>query len=487
MSRRVTGEGSIYRRKDGRYEVAIYSPTTSGKRKRIREYATSRAEADEKLTALKSRIQHGIPAPDKNWRLGEYLDYWLEEVVRSNRRPATYAQCEMITRLYLKPHLGKLLLRELSASMVQRFMNQLLANGVSVPTAHIVRKVLSSALTCALREEQVTRNVARLVILPAQRPLEVRPWSIDEARKFLYAARGHTWELAFMLLLLYGLRRGEVLGLRWGDVDFGHEQLRIRQQIHRSGDHLQAGPLKTHAAKRDLPMLNVVRCLLRDAAMRRPGAVSEDALVFSSEAGSPLEASVLVRSFQRLCERQSLRKIRIHDLRHTTATLLKALQVPVRDAQLILGHARISTTQELYQHDSAEERRASLELVETALLGEDKSLPRVHEEGFEEHGGGGRSRQVSRQTAVSAVNTTTSVSGAGNGTLTHGLILGKSIGAPLADRLASVNRYMHVRLSAWNVGVVAVNVAVKPSELPTLATVRRSAPVSAAQLHVARA
>src|SRR5579883_654759 len=185
MGRRVTGEGTIYRRKDGRYEVAIYSPTTSGKRKRIRVYAGTRAEADQKLTELKRRVVQGIPTPDKTWKLGEYLDYWLDEVVRVNRRPTTYARYEVAVRLHLKPALGGVPLTELSVPVLQRFLNERHATGCSVRNVQIMREVLSSALTRAVREEQLSRNVARLVELPTWERPEIVPWTGDEARYFL--------------------------------------------------------------------------------------------------------------------------------------------------------------------------------------------------------------------------------------------------------------------------------------------------------------
>src|SRR5260221_3852959 len=113
----AVGEGTIYRRKDGRYEVALRSLTTAGTHKRIRQYASTRAEADEKLTELKRQVQQGIPAPDRTWKLGAYLDYWMEEVVRPARTSGTYEKDELVVRRYLKPWLGTRTLAQLSVAL----------------------------------------------------------------------------------------------------------------------------------------------------------------------------------------------------------------------------------------------------------------------------------------------------------------------------------------------------------------------------------
>lgn len=165
MGRRANGEGSVCRRKDGRYEGAAYFLTTSGQRKRVRVYGKTRREAHDKLVAAKTQAQAGIAIPDKSWKLGEYLDYWLGSIIRPNRRPATYEQYEWIVRLHLKPVLGGQFLNRLSVQLIQRFVNNLLSEGHSVRKVQLIRGTLSAALTRAVREELLVRNVARLVDL----------------------------------------------------------------------------------------------------------------------------------------------------------------------------------------------------------------------------------------------------------------------------------------------------------------------------------
>jgi len=167
-------------------------------------------------------------------------------------------------------------------------------------------------------------------------------------------------------LLLYGLRRGEVLGLSWRDVDFGQGTIRVRQQLIRAGNRLQLGPVKTAAGKRGLPLLGIARqALLYQEGMRVLGspvtAWSRHDLVFGTRGGLPVEPRNLARSFHRITADAGLRRIRLHDLRHTTATLLKDLGVPARDTMEILGHSRIAVALEIYTAADDTIRRDAIE------------------------------------------------------------------------------------------------------------------------------
>src|SRR5215467_10574349 len=218
--RRINGEGSVYKRGDGYWVGAFDVSTTFGARKRVVVYGKTLAEAREKLAKVQHDVRSGIPIPDKAWKLGPYLGYWLENFVKRNRRPATYNLYEMIVRIYLVPGLGGRKLGSLTVPMVQEFLNRRLQKGDSIRKVQVMRTVLSAALTRAVREELIVRNVARLAELPQWQRGRIRPWAADEARAFLAAARPDPLYTAFVLLILYGLRRGEVLGLRWDDIDF---------------------------------------------------------------------------------------------------------------------------------------------------------------------------------------------------------------------------------------------------------------------------
>jgi integrase len=287
--------------------------------------------------------------------VGEYLDYWLENVARQTVRPTTFAKYEQTVRLYFKPGLGGKSLERLCVATVQTFLNGQLKTGHSVPKVRVMRTVLSAALTRAMREELIAMNAARLTTLPAEDPRRVKPWSADEARRFFVVARNDPLYLAFVLLLVHGLRRGEVCGLAWEDVDLDEDVIYIRRQVVRVGGELVRQDVKTKAGRRGLPILPIVREGLIDQAGRQSSARKragrdwyETGLVLTTRTGRGIEPRNLARSFERIVTTNGLRLIRLHDLRHSVAQLLKRLKVPPRDAMQILGHSRIAVTMEVY-------------------------------------------------------------------------------------------------------------------------------------------
>jgi integrase len=365
--RRSNGEGTIYRRKDGRYEGAVYVATTSGANKRVRLYGATRAEVHTKLTEAKAKNDQGILASDRSWLLGDYLDYWLESIIKPSRRPTTYESYEGNVRLYLKPGLGALKLTQITVPVLQRFLNQQLSDGRSVRKVEMLKETLSPALSQAMYEELLTRNVARLVKLPSHEREDIEPWTPSEVTRFFDAAKDHRWYPAFLLVALYGLRRGEVLGLRWSDIDVKASVIRVRQQVVRANGVIHIGPLKTRAGRRDLPSLSVVSEELAKHRARHVGT-SDDDLVFTTATGHSIEPNKLTQTFYAICAQYQLRRIKLHHLRHTAATILKDLGVPARDAQLILGHSNIAITQQIYQHDTMDSRRSAMERMETAVF-----------------------------------------------------------------------------------------------------------------------
>jgi len=491
--KRAVGEGTIYRRQDGRYEVALRSLTTAGTYKRIRKYAQTRADADELLTELKRQVRQGVPVPDRTWRLDAYLEYWLRDVVLPNRRPATYERDEQAVRLYLAPGLGRVPLARLTVPKLQLFLNQQSAAGRSASTVRQIAKVLSAALTRAMKEELLTRNVAQLVDLPSYTSREIIPWTMEEARDFLDAARDDPLLPAFALALLYGLRRGELLGLRWQDVDFGAGIMRIRQQLQRRQGRLSVGPVKTKASARDLALKPVARTVLltRQTVQERSRTAAgpvwaettpNEALVFTTSTGTPIEPRNFDRSFHRICKQHGIRRIRVHDLRHTVATFMSVLQVSPKDAQFTLGHSQVSTTMGIYQHASVASSARAIESVEgffADVVASDAtsaaSLP---------------SRQVAKSSRQSEPSSTKNLlerlaatSGAEVGIRTRDPRLTIQPWNSFDMRLTEVNRVLRERRRRYFIGLVAVTGGRQILVLPSHPKARRPPAKSAASLH----
>lgn len=366
MSRRANGEGSVYLRADGRWEGAVWAPTVSGRKRRLRVYGKTRAEAHAKLVNALKLAQDGVPAPDHPWKVGAYLAYWLT-VAKPLIAPTTHALYRGLVKNYLQPGLGTKSLTSLSVVTVQQFFNDQLAKDVSVRTVQKQRVVLSAALSQAMREELVVRNVARSVRLPGSKRQPITPWTADQLTQFLAAARSDPLYVAFLMVGMYGLRSGEVRGLRWSDIEWDTNRILVRQQVQRYDGAIRASPLKTRASRRDLPLLASVREALIDK-MAYDLPPTNDSLIFITRNDNPIETGNILRSFRRISVSIGLPAIRLHHLRHTAATLLKNDGVPDRDIQLILGHESILTTQMLYQHADLTGQRQGLEKIEKRTL-----------------------------------------------------------------------------------------------------------------------
>ncbi|MFI8767850.1 tyrosine-type recombinase/integrase [Streptomyces sp. NPDC053792] len=353
--RNPNGAGTITQRKDGRFQAAVYVLQPDGTRARKFAYGKTWAECDTKRRALLEAVDNGIPVPTRSAKLSEWLPYWLDNVVQPRRKLSTYDKYEAHVRLYLVPMIGSKRLESLSVADVRRFLVQL-EKKTTAATAKESHRVLRTALTAACREELITRNVATLVEPPRPKVRELSPWSLDETLDFLAAARRDPLYAAFVLAIAMGLRRGELIGLRWADVDLDHRVLYVRQQIQRRRGVLYDDDPKGRR-RRAVPLPAMCIAPLRwhrmrqnDQRARAGEAWKGSDYVFTTRTGSPVEPRNVYRSFTRVAASAGLRVIRLHDARHGCATLLTAAGVAPRVVMEILGHSQISITMDVYTH-----------------------------------------------------------------------------------------------------------------------------------------
>ena len=376
MKRKCNGEGTIFKRKDGRWSAQTYVTLTDGTRKRISITYAQREKVKNKLDEVMAQEKKKIPFSDESWTIAAYLDHWLEHVVKVRTRPNTFARYESIVRLHIIPTIGSKRLNGLNVRDVQCAIEKMHAKGCGGRTLQIYRQVLSSALNRAIRDELIFRNVAQLVDLPKYEKKEVVVWTAKQAAQFLRTAENDRWYVGYLMMLTYGLRRGEMAGLRWCDMDFDNDCLHIRQQINRIDGKLCAGAVKTRAGRRTLPLVTAIKSVLLEHAKTTgseparfdPNAVPGIAnTVLVTHDHTAIEPKALRVNFYRLIEQAGLPKITLHATRHIAATMLKNLNVPLKDVQLILGHANVSTTMEIYQHGDIEIHRQAIRAVEQAL------------------------------------------------------------------------------------------------------------------------
>ncbi|WP_442803438.1 tyrosine-type recombinase/integrase [Streptomyces pseudogriseolus] len=370
--RNPNGAGSIWQRKDGRYEARVYVPQPDGTRKRKTVYGATWEECDTKRQELVRRDRQGIPTPTRSAKLSEWLPYWLAHYVQPRRKLSTYDKYETHVRLYLVPLLGTKRLESLSVADVRRFITRMQTTHTAA-TAKEAHRVLRTALTAAVREELVTRNVASLVEPPRVKQREIRPWSLEETLTFLEAARKDPLYAAFVLAIAMGLRRGELVGLRWSDVDLDNRVLYIRHQTQRRRGELYDDDPKSRRS-RVVPMPALCLAPLRwhrlrqREAFRRTGVDwSASGYVFATRNGRPVEPRNVYRSFTRVAGDAGLRVVRLHDARHGTATLLTAAGVAPRVIMEILGHSQISITMDVYTHVVQDTQREAISHMDRLL------------------------------------------------------------------------------------------------------------------------
>lgn len=373
--KRANGEGTIYQRKDGRWEGAALLPAPDGARLRRRVYGATRQEVHGKLTALLRQAQQGLPVSSSGQTVEAYLASWLRDVARQRVRPRTYETYELLIRLHISPVIGRVRLDRLSAADVRRLLQAKSGAGLATSTVRQMHAVLRVALQQAVREDLLPRNVARLVEAPTVRTEPVQPLDVAEAQQLLKVARGDRLYALWAVAIGVGLRRGEALALRWSDLDLDAGVLRVEQAVQRVEGKLQFAPPKTQRSRRTVPLPEVCTAALRSHRMAQHqerlalGPIWQDlGLVFTTAIGTPIEPRNINRSFDALCRRAGVRRLRLHDLRHTCASLLLAQGVPARVVMETLGHSQIAVTMNLYTHVLPSVQREAAERMNEALL-----------------------------------------------------------------------------------------------------------------------
>lgn len=243
MGKRGNGEGSISRRKNGGWMGQYVVHTAEGKKRRT-VYGKTRAEVAKKLNRALSDREDGLVFDAGNLKVGEYLERWLKDSVEGNVRSRTLSNYQLQVRHHITPALGRIKLKTLTPAHVQGLYRQKLEGaegspGLAPSSVRYIHAVLHRALKQALRWGLVPRNVSEAVDLPKLVSEEVDALISEEARAFLEAARGDRFEALYVVAVTTGLRRGELLGLRWSDVDLREgvaATLRVGRQLQRMRD-----------------------------------------------------------------------------------------------------------------------------------------------------------------------------------------------------------------------------------------------------------
>ena len=355
--KRIANQGTVYQRKDGRWEGILNLGYVGGKRRRKSFFAHTQAEVAAKLLAAARALQLGQkPVPEQE-KLGDFLNRWLEGTARNTVRASTLRGYEVTLRLHIVPEIGHLKLARLSADDLDALYSRLLDKGLAPKTVRLAHAVIHRALTHAQRRGAVAVNVASVAVPPSAPRKEFRVLSPEETSRLLKAALSDRLYGLYVLAVTCGLRQAELLGLRWRDVDLGGAVLHVRQQAYRLGGAWVFSATKTSAGRRTVALsVSAVealreRRLAQNKERLRAQTWEDNDLVFCNRLGNPIEkGNLLRRSFAPLLERAGLPRISFHDLRHTAATLMLAEGIHPKVVQERLGHASISTTMDTYSH-----------------------------------------------------------------------------------------------------------------------------------------
>jgi integrase len=379
VTRQANGRSTIYQGSDGYWHGrVIVGVTDQGKPDRRHVMSRSKSVVAARVRELEKKREIGnVPLPGIRWTVSGWLEHWLENIARPTIRRSSYDAYRIAVRVHLIPGLGDHRLDRLRPEHLERLYRRMIANGARPATAHQVHRTISTALGEAVRRRQVQENVATLAKAPKIETKELEPYSIAEVGRILTAARERRNAARWAIALSLGLRQGEALGLRWLDIDLEAGILKITTNrvrphyehgcstpcgktpghcTHRVQTNEDDGPTKSSAGKRKiglppqlLQLLEDHRCQ-QDQERTRAGQLwVETGRVFTDRFGRAVKPNSDYHAWKALLKRAGVRETRLHDARHTAATVLLALEVPERTVMGVMSWSSTSMAAR-YQH-----------------------------------------------------------------------------------------------------------------------------------------
>jgi integrase len=367
--RRANNEGSVYQRaSDGRWSASV--SLENGQRKHF--LGKSAAEVRVKMIAFQKSQMDGLPVVNERQTVTHFLDHWLDTIKPPVRKRRTHRRYAELIRLHVLPVIGSIRLAKLTPKELQSVYSRARGAGLSTTTVHQIHAIMHRALKQACAWGDVVRNVADLVEVPPIDRKEMKVLTPEQARRFLEAAKGTRFEALWVLAVTSGMRQGELLGLRWEDLDLEHGVATVRSTLQRIDGEWQFNEPKSQKSRRQVALTpSAIDALRRHRARQNEerlhmGGTWEDwRLVFSNEIGKPMEVTNLTnRYFRPLLEKAGLDPMRFHDLRHTAATLMLAGNTPIKVASEMLGHSQTAFTMDRYMHVTLEMQMAAVAGVE---------------------------------------------------------------------------------------------------------------------------
>jgi len=362
-------------------------PVTGKRRQRSKSFTTKK-EAEKELTKWLHEIDTGMAVDTSKATIAEHMEAWLSTVAQHNVRPTTIAHYRATVKNHIVPRLGDVLVQKLTAAKIQATYTAMLAEGKGTRTVQLTHLRLQQALSLAVQWTIIARNPCDLVTPPRTQRKELRTWNREDVRRFLDAATSDVYAPLWEIALATGMRRGELLGVRWQDIDLTRGTLTIQQAVTLLNDKAIIQQPKSAASRRTVRLPAHCIAALQAHKDRRsfrtsPGTISDDArdLVFTSTTGGIIHPRNLIRNFALIMEQEEkqrrakypdaapLPRIRFHDLRHTYATLSLSGGADIKTVSARLGHSSIAITGDVYMHVTPQMDERATAVIEAAIFG----------------------------------------------------------------------------------------------------------------------
>lgn len=367
----------MFKRADGRWVAQVLLGYEGGKARYKTSYARSEKDAVAKLNEAIAAVATGRHVPTQRVTVAQFVEEWLEQTVKPHRAPKTYRSYRQLYEHHLKDSIGRLDLKKLTHMHVQRLINEKDKAGYAPNTVDRIRATLRSALAIAWKQGLVAENVAQRVSVPKKVKKDPTFLQPEEAKRLIEVAGQTRFGNLIELALHTGMRIGEVTGLRWSDVDFDNEILRVRVQLQRVESKLVLRELKSASSRRSLPLtaraLDALKRekaeqLLLKSVLGERFANPMD-LVFLNAEGRPMDQKHVHKHLKSALSGAGLPDVSFHSLRHTAASLMVAAGVPLQVVKDQLGHSSILLTSGTYAHMVPAAQREGAERLSRLLGG----------------------------------------------------------------------------------------------------------------------
>jgi len=360
--------GHLEQTSKNRWRIVINAgkdPVTGKYKRIVKRIKGNKAEAEALKALLITEMEKGTYITPTEITVSEWLDTWLMEYKSPGLRATTFESYSIEARTHICPTVGHIKLKDLRPDHLQALYNKKHKSGLSARTVRYLHQILHGALKQAVKNQLVIRNVAEATELPKNEYREAKAMTITEMKKFLNILEDNRLKAAFIVLLGTGLRRGELLALKWENVNLKEGFITVKEGlVWVSGKGIIINQPKTEKSKRTIPLPDNVLNEIKKHKVRQAeeklkiGDIYQDhGLVFCTELGTPIIPRNFDRTFHSLLKKADLMGIKLHSLRHTYATRLLEAGENLKVVSDLLGHSRINITADIYSHVSPELKR----------------------------------------------------------------------------------------------------------------------------------